>query len=717
MMSDKVSANQVKRIYHLIFRSRWARLWPAALFSALLAAFALTVFALAPAFTSEPVTTAVSGQPYSYDVDAVGPPPPTYTLALTSPSGMTIDENTGLINWTAGSPGNYDVSVIAQNSDGANTQDYVLTVGTAPLIASTPITDAVAGQPYAYDVDAAGSPVPTYTLTTYPAGMTINETTGEIAWTPAAAGDFDVVVDAVNVIGTDTQTYTISVASVPVITSVAATEAVSGTLYYYPVQATGMPAPTFSLPVRPTGMRINVNTGLISWMPSGGGDFNVVVSATNTVGFDTQSYTLHVAVPPSITSTPPANGSVGAPYAYTVTAVGDAPITYTLAVTAPAGMTINQTTGEIAWTPTEAQTGVNPVVAQAVNAAGADTQEFEVTVPSTAVCLYDPVSYWPLDEAANGVSPDVVWSNDGACAGAACPGITTAPSGNASNFNGVNDGLDVDNPTRLNWDNSDSFTVQVWINSAQTCDVNKVIVGSFRSNSSEGDWWLGCGSANNEAVFFLREAGTGGQAVSLRGTQPINDGQWHQITAVRDAAAGQTRLYVDGVLEAAVTPGYTNTFANSSPLHIGYYGPGHPFNYHFNGLIDELIIYNRALSVTEIRQHYTNTQAGAAYCAAAAVAPNIVSTPALEAPGGGQYTYQAQAAGIPAPVFALGGAPPAGMQIDAATGLLTWAVDKNLAGTPVEIRVQASNSGGADEQIFSVDVLATFFIYLPAVEK
>ena len=715
-MNNEAITNQVQHVYRLIFRSRWARLWPVALLVALLAASALTVFALAPAFTSEPVTTAVSGQPYSYDVDAIGPPPPTYTLALTSPSGMTIDENTGLINWTAGTPGNYDVSVIAQNTDGTNTQDYVLTVGTLPLITSTPVTDAVVGQVYTYDVAATGSPVPTYTLTTFPAGMTINETTGEIAWTPTATGDFDVEVAAVNVIGTDVQTYTISVASIPLITSTPVTEAVAGVLYYYPVQATGVPAPTFSLPVRPPGMQINVNTGLISWLPSGGGDFNVVVSATNTAGFDTQSYTLHVAVPPNITSTPVTNGSVGTPYAYTVTATGDTPITYTLA-TAPAGMTINQTTGEIAWTPTEAQTGVNPVSVQAVNAAGMDTQNFEVTVPSTAVCLYDPVSYWPLDEVTNDVSPDMIWSNDGTCSGATCPGIVTAPSGNASNFNGVNDGLDVPNPTRLDWNNDDSFSIQVWVNSSQSCagNDNKVIAGTF--SGSDGAWWLGCGSTSNEAVFYLQAAGGPSSGYSLKGTRAINDGQWHQITAVRDAPSMETRLYVDGVLDASAVVVYSSTFASNSPLHIGYYGPGHTRDYYFDGSIDELIIYNRALSVTEIRQHYTNTQAGVGYCAATAVAPNIISTPALEAPGGGQYTYQVQATGIPAPVFAPGGTPPSGLQIDATTGLLTWAVDENLAGTSVEIRVQANNSGGTNEQIFWVDVLTTFFNYLPLIEK
>src|SRR5690606_6160337 len=42
----------------------------------------------------------------------------------------------------------------------------------APVITSTPVISAVVGQPYSYDVNATGTPAPTYTLTTHPAGMT-----------------------------------------------------------------------------------------------------------------------------------------------------------------------------------------------------------------------------------------------------------------------------------------------------------------------------------------------------------------------------------------------------------------------------------------------------------------------------------------------------------------------------------------------------------------
>jgi hypothetical protein len=62
-------------------------------------------------------------------------------------------------------------------------------------------------------VNATGVPSPTYSLLgTPPAGMSINTSTGVIQWTPTAMGTFDVTVEAVNVSGSDTQSFTINVA-------------------------------------------------------------------------------------------------------------------------------------------------------------------------------------------------------------------------------------------------------------------------------------------------------------------------------------------------------------------------------------------------------------------------------------------------------------------------------------------------------------------------
>ena len=82
----------------------------------------------------------------------------------------------------------------------------------APVITSTAVTTATANITYTYDVNASGTPVPTYSLATAPAGMTINTTTGVITWTPTSASNAAVTVQAAN--GVDpvaTQSFTIVV--------------------------------------------------------------------------------------------------------------------------------------------------------------------------------------------------------------------------------------------------------------------------------------------------------------------------------------------------------------------------------------------------------------------------------------------------------------------------------------------------------------------------
>ena len=118
--------------------------------------------------------------------------------------------------------------------------------------------------------------------------MTINATTGLIQWTPTAIGNYDVSVTASNGVSPDaTQSYTINVTgTAPVITSSAVTNAAVGQVYSYDVNASGNPAPTYSLTTKPTGMTINATTGLIQWTPTAVGNDNVIVKASNGVSPD-----------------------------------------------------------------------------------------------------------------------------------------------------------------------------------------------------------------------------------------------------------------------------------------------------------------------------------------------------------------------------------------------------------------------------------------------
>lgn len=85
-----------------------------------------------------------------------------------------------------------------------------------PIITSTPVTSGEADIPYSYQVTATAFPGPvSFSLSTAPAGMTIDGATGLISWTPTAGGAYDVTVEASNGVSQNAvQSFQIEVAGV-----------------------------------------------------------------------------------------------------------------------------------------------------------------------------------------------------------------------------------------------------------------------------------------------------------------------------------------------------------------------------------------------------------------------------------------------------------------------------------------------------------------------
>lgn len=84
-----------------------------------------------------------------------------------------------------------------------------------PVIASTPPASAVPGTAYTYWAGATGLQPIRWSLTGAPAGMTVEGTTGKVAWTSAVRGRFTVTVNATNSLGTDSQSFTLTVSPAP----------------------------------------------------------------------------------------------------------------------------------------------------------------------------------------------------------------------------------------------------------------------------------------------------------------------------------------------------------------------------------------------------------------------------------------------------------------------------------------------------------------------
>jgi RHS repeat-associated protein len=277
-----------------------------------------------PVFISAPILSAIAGQPYSYDANATDPDAGdalTFSLPV-SPAGMAIDPTTGLITWTPtlAQVGSHPVAVRVTDQGGLIAdQPYTITVSAPaptnrpPTITSMAPTTATAGTPYTYTATATdpdAGDVLAYSLPTAPAGMSINPTTGVITWTPTLAqiGDHDVTVRVTDSGGLSAQQgLSIAVSppapvnQPPSITSTAPVTATAGTPYSYAVTATDPDAGdvlTYSLTTAPAGMSIDGASGLIQWTPAAAqaGDHPVEVKVQDAGGLSTtQPFTLTVS--------------------------------------------------------------------------------------------------------------------------------------------------------------------------------------------------------------------------------------------------------------------------------------------------------------------------------------------------------------------------------------------------------------------------------------
>ncbi|MEZ4715100.1 MAG: LamG-like jellyroll fold domain-containing protein [Caldilineaceae bacterium] len=96
----------------------------------------------------------------------------------------------------------------------------------------------------------------------------------------------------------------------------------------------------------------------------------------------------------------------------------------------------------------------------------------------------------------------------------------------------------------------------------------------------------------------------------IRGATAVNDGNWHHVLVTWDysgsGTAGTGKLYVDGVDDTASTTNYQAQNADNAgdTLKIGRPNFGTEAPHFFAGLLDEVIVYDRALADYEAANLY-----------------------------------------------------------------------------------------------------------------
>jgi hypothetical protein len=251
-----------------------------------------------------------------------------------------------------------------------------------------------------------------------------------------------------------------------------------------------------------------------------------------------------------------------------------------------------------------------------VTAANGGSDTMSLPVVPVAPASTGLVGWW-TGNATGTTVPDSADSNPGTLNGGVS--IVQGQVGNAFSFDGnPNHGSYINIPDAASLD-STTGTWAFWLKSTQT-DGFVGLVGKSDSGSSANGITMQMDQGKARV-----EVKSGGATLLLNPTAPVlNDGLWHQM-ALAFQSGGTATLYIDGQVAATGTaPAFA--FGANDPLRFGVMTDG--FWTPYNGLLQQVQIYNRMLSAAEIQAIYT--------------APSVPAPPvAVSAPAGlvGMWTF------------------------------------------------------------------------------
>lgn len=201
-----------------------------------------------------------------------------------------------------------------------------------------------------------------------------------------------------------------------------------------------------------------------------------------------------------------------------------------------------------------------------------------------------PLAHWKFDESTGSTAAD---SSGNGSDGTVYGNPTWRPSGGwfggALDFDGRGDYVRVDRPVGFNFA-PNSFSVSAWIYPRETAGQYHAIL-EYDRNSANGNrfgLWLdtdGC-------VHFRVGQNT------WQSTDALRANQWYHVAATFEGASRAMRIYVDGVLEATATNQKGFVTPTQATLIIGARGTAD--DEYFNGLIDDIRVFNSLLSAEEI---------------------------------------------------------------------------------------------------------------------
>ncbi|MBU3979612.1 LamG domain-containing protein, partial [Patescibacteria group bacterium] len=216
-----------------------------------------------------------------------------------------------------------------------------------------------------------------------------------------------------------------------------------------------------------------------------------------------------------------------------------------------------------------------------------------------AISTTTPILFFPFNEGTGTVTADSSGNgNTGTLING--PVWTTGKIGSALQFNGVNNYVSTGNPSSLSF-GTGNFTYSFWVYTISN-QSNTHIISKWK--------WSNTPSTNQGIVFTVQQGpwlqvwlGDASSSNAIGSTSysalPLN--AWKHIALTRQS--GIVKLFVDAV--QVDSNSLAHDINTTTPLTIG--GPSDLSSKFFNGKVDEIKIYNRALTDSEVLAEYQAT--------------------------------------------------------------------------------------------------------------
>jgi hypothetical protein len=215
---------------------------------------------------------------------------------------------------------------------------------------------------------------------------------------------------------------------------------------------------------------------------------------------------------------------------------------------------------------------------------------------STALLSAKPVAYWRLDETNGPTVLDLASGHEGTALGNltfGVPGALTNDLDTAVHFDAANHGsVDVNYAPELN---APAFSFELWARVTGGLNTYRSPLTSRDDSPPRG--YICYASSNNRWEFWIGRGATPWQMLS--GPMVVL-GEWAHLGGTYDGT--NMVLYVNGQPVASALVSFVPNTAR--PLRIGGGATESSGNYFFTGEVDEVAVYDHALTGSQVQQHY-----------------------------------------------------------------------------------------------------------------